>query len=105
MFNTTLCNFGSDDQIFLNNTLSKISKFVYSTIEGVYFYDCEFNELTLFNSIFSLCTFKNAEFNITMINYGIFNECKFINCPNINFDYLKEEGIKFIDCTNDGEEI
>jgi len=91
--------------ILRNSNLYKVDKISYSFIAGVKFKNCKFEDVDLFNTTMEECKFENVIFDFFFIGRNVFGNCTFINCPEINFEELKEQNVVFINCTNDGEKI
>ncbi len=69
---------------FLNNSFADAK---YEVIENEVLASCNFKELTISGSLFSLTTFKNVTFESCVFFASKLENCHFLNCKFLNCDF------------------
>lgn len=83
---------------FLNNSLQDSR---YEIIENEDLSSCDFNELTISGSLFSLTTFKNVTFESCVFFGSRLENCNFVNCTfkDCEFQFTTLEHCNFVHTT------
>jgi uncharacterized protein YjbI with pentapeptide repeats len=83
---------------FLNNSIEDAR---YEVIENEDLKSCNFNELTISGSLFSLTTFKNVTFESCVFFGSRLENCNFVNCTfkGCEFQFTTLEHCNFVNTT------